>query len=189
MASPIRWDSLSYRIDHQDVFVRLCEGWQVFAEENLGAESCYVDQVLGSPLWSHIRGRETRELYRILLAKVRRTGRPVTLPYRCDSPSTRRSFEMSIEPAGDGAVEFRNRILAVEERDPMELLSADAPRSAAELPVCSLCRKVAVAPDEWLEVEDAVARLQLFDAVRLPRLGETLCKPCRSLAGDSREVA
>lgn len=171
-------DSLWYRIDSEDVFVHLSEGWQTFAEENLGTESCYVDQVLGSRLWSHIRGRETRELYRILLAKVRETGRTISLPYRCDSPSLLRAYEMRIEPAADGIIDFRNRVLAIEQRDPVGLLENDTPRSDAELSVCSICRKIAVSCDEWLEVEEAVVRLRLFDAVRLPRLSNGLCAAC-----------
>jgi hypothetical protein len=52
--------------------------------------------VIGFLLWDFICHPETKQLFHDLLKKVRETGRPVTFPYRCDSPDCRRFMELEI---------------------------------------------------------------------------------------------
>lgn len=162
-----------------DAFDRICytsPEWEEFAADN--AVACLSGSgVIGKPLMEFIVDPETREIYRALLDRVRRDRRPVTLHLRCDSPALRRFLELTISPARGEEVQFMARILRLEPRDPVPLLDAGAPRSADFLTICGWCKRVR-AGAAWLEVEDAVDRLNLFDRSPLPQLSHGICPEC-----------
>ena len=53
--------------------------------------------------------------------------------------------------------------------------------------MCGWCKRVAVPPDRWLEVEEAVAALALFDEPRPPQLTHGVCEECSSRLSDILE--
>ncbi len=163
-----------YRLNDRDEICFANEAYDQFAAANDGM-SCASGAVLHHPLWGFITDRTTRQLYRDILGRVRR-GRPVRFPFRCDSPACRRLMEMDIGGAG-GTVEFRVRTIAEDSRPFQALLAAEAPRSRELLRACSWCKKVHVG-DAWAEVEDAVARLRLFERPVLPAVTHGICEPC-----------
>ena len=115
----------------------------------------------------------------MLLRRVRAELGSVDLPFRCDGPGVRR--EMDIEIAAQSAgrfVRFSARLRHQEQRDrPQPLLSPDVPRSAEILTMCGWCDRFLV-EGEWVEVEEAAARLQLFRRAKLPAIGHGLCPDC-----------
>lgn len=166
---------IRYRVNDRDEIVFVNEAWNGFAERNTGAH-LVSDRVLGQSLWSFVTDRTTRLLYRDVLARVR-SGRSVQFTFRCDSPECRRRLEMTVSREPDGLIEFHIRTLAEEPRPPQALLDPDQTRTETMLRVCGWCKKVK-ANDRWLEVEEAVSALALFDQPRLPAVTHGICEAC-----------
>lgn len=167
---------LSYTIDAADRIVYVSDGWEPFALENGGPELS-SEKVVGRPLWDFITGFAVRDLYRLILKRVR-SGVPVAFEIRCDAPRCRRLLGIRAEPLEGGHVQFRTEVLRVEPRAPVTLLDADIPRGVEVVRICSWCKKVHVPPDSWIEVEEAVERLRLFERHDVPQLSHGICRSC-----------
>ena len=81
-----------------------------------------------------------------------------------------------------------NRVLRIEFREPISLLDTGARRSRKLLSVCSWCKKIRVEQAggpghaaRWLEVEEAIAELGLFEPEILPELSHEVCEDCYRL--------
>jgi hypothetical protein len=48
--------------------------------------------------------------------------------------------------------------------------------------MCSMCKKVKTAENVWLEVEDAIIDLKLFEKKILPQITHGCCQPCYEIA-------
>jgi hypothetical protein len=84
---------------------------------------------------------------------------------------------MEVSGGPGGGVEFRTQVLSEEGREPQPLLERGRPHSEEFVRVCSWCKKVDVG-GRWAEVEEAVARLGLFDRPLLPQLTHGICEDC-----------
>ena len=171
-------ETYSYRVDSDDVIVEVSENWKSFVDYNLGADSCLPEQVIGSSLWSHVRDPETRHLYEIILEKVRSEDKILTFPFRCDSPSERRFLELTVYDEGDGTVHFDSAIIRTEPREAVGWLNPNEKRSDEFLRICSMCKKVAISEEEWVEIEGAMQALRLFEKDLLPQFTHSLCIDC-----------
>ena len=188
-AAPTGSPTCTYWLDTEERITDVDGNWLEFARENEGEESCLPDLILNRPLWAFIHDEETRHLYEIIIEKVRSRGKPVTIPFRCDSPSKRRYLELTIKPLPQGRLEFQTKLLKVESREPVALLREDAPRSSQHVRICSFCKKVALSDSEWVEIEEAVWRLKLFELARLPQLTHGACPGCyQSIMADLRRL-
>lgn len=170
-------ETLSYAIDDQDRLIRVDEGFYRFAEEN-GWQS--AGDALGRSLWDFVAGDDVLRLQRLLLRRVRDGAGPLELPFRCDSPETRR--EMDIRIAADRAgrvVLFSATLRNVEDREePQPLLSARARRGSGDfLPMCAWCDRFLV-EGRWVEVEVAARQLELFRRAEMPPLDHSVCQRC-----------
>ncbi|GAB4400098.1 MAG: hypothetical protein Kow00123_07590 [Anaerolineales bacterium] len=164
-----------YRVNARDEIDFVCDEWDDFAVAN-GGESVLSAQVLGRPIWDFITDLSTQEIYRALIRKAR-SGRSLQFTFRCDAPWRRRFLEMTVVGKEGGAVEFHTRTLLEEERPTPILLDADVGRSDELLRSCGWCKKFLVG-DEWVEVEEAVQRLRLFQRRRLPSITHGICDEC-----------
>jgi hypothetical protein len=171
--------ALSYAIDEQDRLVRVDEGYYRFAAENGWVEAATS---LGRSLWDYVAGEEMRKVQRLLLRRVRDEVGSVELPFRCDGPEVVRRMEIKIAARRGGrAVLFSARLRDEEEREePMPLLDPEAPRGEETLPMCGWCDRFEV-EGEWVEVEEAARRLELFDRPELPALSHGICPECNDL--------
>jgi hypothetical protein len=164
-----------YRLNDEDQIIFVNNAWDEFATANEG-EHLARGHVLRRYLWDFITDSTTQQLYRDVLKRVR-SGRPVRFGFRCDSPDRRRLMEMDILPKENRAIEFRTRTVAEERREPQVLLEVHQNRNDELLRMCSWCKKVDIGGD-WAEVEDAVARLRLFEQAVLPNLTHGICETC-----------
>lgn len=159
--------------------------WVASAAEN-GLPSLTGQFVIGTSLWDYLPEARLRQFYRMLMAKVRRTGLPVTMPFRCDEPGCRRFMEMGIILQAGGALEFRSFLLREEPRPRVELFNPKFPRKGELLTVCAWCKKVKASG--WLEAEDAVRELKFSGQVAMPMIAHGVCPDCertlRRLAED-----
>jgi hypothetical protein len=167
-----------YRIDAHDAIIWVSDNWQMFVVANEGAENTYADQVLGRSLWDFITGMETRHLYQIVIQEARKRQKTVRLLFRCDAPDERRFLRLTINPQADGHLEFQSQILRTERRDSVDLLRRETLRGDTIVTLCSMCKKVKIAPDDWQEIERAINLLHLFETATPPQLSHGLCPAC-----------
>lgn len=175
----------SYRIDAQDRLIRVGEPWQRFAEHNQGPpELSRPEAVIGRSLWDFITGIETRHLYQHLVSRARTGVRLSAIPFRCDSPQERRFLTLDIRLLGGQELEFRSTLVRSERRSALRLLDLQVPRSLQVVRLCSMCKAIALPPDRWLELEEGLQALRIFEEERMPQLTHGLCPPCfqRSMA-------
>lgn len=164
-----------YRIDQNDFLIFFNAGWDLFAEEN-DSSHLIGENICKRSIWGFIHDRETRHLHEALLHKVRSDRTILKLPFRCDSPALRRFMEMDILPLGEGRVEYRCRMIKIEAREPVPVLTGVGGESF--LRMCSWCKKVDVGGNSWFEIEDAIKILGLFLKDTLPGISHTMCEEC-----------
>jgi hypothetical protein len=176
-------DVFRYSIDRNDQIIRVCPGWLAFAEENSWEpDGDLADHVLGRSLWEFIAGPETRHLYEELLRRARKGQTVGPIPFRCDSPVERRYMELRLNPGAGGEVELESTLIRREQRLPVALLEAHRHPGPDLLRICSMCKKLAVNPRLWVEIEDALAHLKPFEEERMPGLTHGLCPHCHRSA-------
>jgi hypothetical protein len=169
-------ETLSYAIDDQDRLIKVDDGYYRFAEENGWKEA---GSSLGRSLWDFVAGQDVRKLQRLLLRRIRDEVRDVELPFRCDGPDFRREMDIRIAAARSGRVVlFSARLRSEEEREePQPLLDPNTPRDTDFLQMCAWCDRFLV-DGEWVEVEVAAKRLELFRRGKLPTLDHGICPQC-----------
>lgn len=165
-----------YRVDPRARIVWTSANWDRFAREN-GAPELAGAAVRGASLWDFVSGPQTRHLYEALFARVEETQGSLRLPFRCDSPNVRRFMELRIAYLSGGELELQARLLREEARPAVRLVDPAASRRGEALVVCSFCKSVRT-PGAWVEVEEAVARLGVFDADTVPPLRYGVCPAC-----------
>jgi hypothetical protein len=170
-------ETLSYAIDDEDRLIRVDDGYYRFAEENGWGDAAAS---LGRSLWDFVAGHEVKTLQRLLLRRVRGGGGHVELPFRCDGPDVVREMDIRIAADSTGRVVlFSARLCSEWEREePQPLLGAASPRDEADfLTMCAWCDRFLV-KGEWVEVEEAARRLELFRRSRMPALDHGICPQC-----------
>lgn len=173
-------ETLSYAIDDQDRLIKVDDGYYRFAEEN-GWDG--AGDSLGRSLWDFVAGHDVKKLQRLLLRRVREGTRGVELPFRCDGPDTTREMDIRIAADSTGRVVlFSARLRSEEPRDePQPLLDAAVARDEADfLTMCAWCDRFLV-DGEWVEVEEAAKRLELFRRRELPTLDHSICPECNGI--------
>lgn len=168
-----------YRIDSSDTITHVDDAWVQFALDN-GDETLTEAAVVGRSLWKYVSGDEVRHLYERLFEQVR-SGREITIPFRCDSPTLRRFHEMQMSSLEDGGIVLECRLLREEPRTsrPTTLLEPGGPRGEELLVMCSWCKKVEDPLDGWLELDRAVEAMDLLARPLLPNISHSICPSCK----------
>ncbi|MBN2337749.1 MAG: hypothetical protein JXP48_04340 [Acidobacteria bacterium] len=180
-------DVLIYSIDGVDTIAGVDANWRSFAEDNCWRSGCGPEEVVGRSLWDFIQDYETRFLYQELFRRLRAGRRCPPLPFRCDSPAEKRFLELSFEPLPEGGIELGSRTVRTERREPVPLLEAGTPRSGESITICSMCKKIRVAEEEWAEIEEGLALLGIFAGDAMPWLSHGLCPACYRSAVESMD--
>jgi hypothetical protein len=169
--------TLSYAIDEEDRLIRVDDGYYRFAEENGWGDA---GASLGRSLWDFVAGHDVRKLQRLLLRRVREGVRDVEIPFRCDGPDVTREMDIRIAADSTGRVVLFSAWLRAEaeREEPQPLFDPDAARDGEDfLPMCAWCDRFLV-EGEWVEVEEAAKRLDLFRRRELPTLDHGICPRC-----------
>ena len=87
-------------------------------------------------------------------------------------------MQLTIAQKKDDLIQFDSELVKEEYRETQNLLETQAARTDEMLLVCSWCKKVKVGEEHWLEIEDAVAELSLFEQETFPRISHGLCPKC-----------
>ena len=75
-------------------------------------------------------------------------------------------------------VEIETRIVQSEKRARQAILRKDARISDSVLTVCSWCAKINTGEGDWLEIEEAIVNLGLFELENLPQISHGMCDSC-----------
>ncbi len=170
-----------YAVDASDRIVSVSQLWLAFAREN-GAPELSEQAVIGRSLWDFIAGDETTRLYRAIFQRVRSTTPRVVVPFRCDSPTLRRHMRLEIHRGPDDGIRLDGVLEQVELTEQLNVLDPIFPRSDNLLTMCSCCKRAMIEPVGWLEIEQAAARLHLFEQDQAPRIRQTICPACQATA-------
>ncbi len=169
---------IEYWIDGNDVFTTVGQDWDQFATDNgapgLGPSSS------GRTLWTYFDRDDVRDLWKLLVARVRADHKQVRVPLRCDAAHARRWFELTVTPKADTGVHFRCELTFEEPREPVLLLDTDRrPNTDAEpVVVCSWCGR-GRSGSTWLDIEELVHSERLLEQTSLPPISHGICNPCR----------
>ncbi len=173
---------VDYAIDADDRVLRVGRGWSRFARAN-GAPELAARIVLGRSLWDFVAGDATQRLYARIFDRVRQSAEGVEVPFRCDSPEYARWMRLAISPEAEGGVALRSRLVREGYRVFAPILGKAPTAPGRPLPMCSFCRRCWI-ESHWLAVEDALARLDLLDAEKMPEVQHRVCRRCAGIVGD-----
>ena len=168
---------LAYRVDPDARITFVNDRWDDFARDN-GAPELAGGTVVGRIMREFISDAETWHLYGLLTRHAQRVSRPVTLRFRCDAPHEQRFMQMRIEALDDRQIEIRSRPLEIRPRLALAVLMPGTRRDSARvLRICSWCNR-GEADHQWMEIDQVVTALALFEGRPLPRLSHGVCGDC-----------
>lgn len=137
---------------------------------------------VGGNFLQAISDMSLRELFRMIIARVRETGQSMIFSLRCDTAELKRLSYVRVglhQTAAGSRVEVVNGTLQeTKHRIRLTLLDDEVPRGPEILMICSWCKQVKLAGGRWVEVEEAMQELQLFEQRVLPRLSHGMCPTC-----------
>lgn len=170
-----------HQIEADDTLSWVNDAWLDFARQN-HALHLTRETVLEQSLWDFITEATTQHFYKIIVGRVRNLRRVLELRYRCDSPAKRRYMRMEVRPLDQGRIQFCNWILREEIRPALELLASPAQTGGSLVVMCSWCKKVQEpAALQWLETEEAVNHLNLFQCTVPPQITHGICPECEKM--------
>ena len=164
---------LSFGINARAEIVALGDDWEKHADQGAPSRAA----IIGRVLWDFFADPTTKELYARLVNRLP-TGGSVSVPYRCDTPSRRRWFVMTIVRQGTDRVEFTSRLMREENRAPVALFEFARARDERMVRMCSWCQRIAAPDDGWLAVEEAIAVSRLLERETMPRITHGICPDC-----------
>jgi hypothetical protein len=141
-------------LDDRDRIVEVCQTWNRFARANDG-DGCLDHEIVNRNIREFIRGEATLMLLDTLIMQVRRLGKQLERPYRCDSPHMKRFMEMRIDRDGE-RVRFVHRVVRTEPVAVPVRFGFDRRGSMNRIVRCSMCNRVQV-HCAWMEADDACA--------------------------------
>jgi hypothetical protein len=166
-----------YYLDEADVVVCVDHWWLAFAKEN-NAAGLNESSVIGKVVWEFISDEPTRTLYKEIHDHVRSSGNPITVPFRCDSPTLKRYMQLSICKHVDGQLLYESALIRALPQRRLAVLGSTQKRSNAFLTMCSFCKRSLIEPSGWLEMENISLKLRMYDKQTVPELRYTVCPEC-----------
>lgn len=166
-----------YTLDAADRITYVSPDWLAFAADN-EAQHLKEPDVLGSLIWDHVSDAECRQIYQALFAKVRESGKPLTVPFRCDSPTLKRFMQLTIAAVAAKALDLRGELIREEPRPYQALLDPTVGRSDKWITVCSWCKRIQDPSGAWCDVDDAVRELHLLELPKMPNITHGMCREC-----------
>jgi hypothetical protein len=172
---------LEYSIDDKNIFKSIePQTWMEFALANNTPELT-PDSVRGKMIWDYINGGDSRQIYNTLFKRIRREKQTIKFPYRCDSADIRRFMTMEMRPGENNSIAFKSSVMKIEKRTPISLLDIASSRTEDIIIICSWCKDIWVYDIGWINIEEGVRRLGIFDSIAQPRLTHSVCVNCQKL--------
>jgi hypothetical protein len=167
-----------YLINRENMIESVNDGWCSFAKQNGDNGLIINETVLQRDISSFIACGKCRELYGMLIESVRANRKAINFSFRCDSPEKRRYMHMEMVSLKQGKIEFTSYLEREEDRRPVALLELFAERSEEIVMICSWCKRIRAKDETWLDAEEAVEKMSLFNRPQLPKLSHGICPAC-----------
>ena len=169
---------VEYWIDANDVVIDVGQSWVDFARDNDAPELAVLPS--DRALWTYFDSDDVRDLWRLLVERVRRFQTGVEVPLRCDAPEARRWFDMTITPETNDRVRFRCALVFEEARPPVSLLDLHSERDVdlQPVPLCGWCGR-GQHGSRWLDIEELVQVAHLLERTSMPPISHGICASCR----------
>ncbi|ATX82724.1 hypothetical protein Ga0123462_1882 [Mariprofundus ferrinatatus] len=170
-------DVFELTIDKNNIIKHVNDAWLDFAN-SCNSLLANKSKVLDKPLFTFIDGEMVKNLYLNILLRVRSSEKAFVYKFRCDSPSVRRLLEMKISPLDKQDILFTSCIIKSEHREPVSMLDCSLPRNNEVVFICSICKKIELDCHEWIEIEEALSKDDLFCRDGIPQIANGLCPDC-----------
>jgi hypothetical protein len=167
-----------YEIDEQNCIAAVNPAW--FDEAQTSHDRRLQEAgIVGQDLWSLIHEPTTRHLYETIIATARARGKSVGFGFRCDTPGERRLLHMEVVPQAGDHVAFEVSLVESQPRPSVDLLRVDRAQSDELIRMCSWCKRLPLDDESWVEVEEALETLRVFDVPGpLPAITHGICPEC-----------
>lgn len=172
-----------YVIDGSDRLHTFNSGWNSFAIENNAGE-LVEENITGMSIWDFIFGPEVTSVYQHLIKQARMKDISIEFHYRCDSPGEIRHMKMELSPEQNQFITFISSMVDVHKRPYLPLLDSTRPRTNSCIDVCAWCLKVRH-KNAWIEMEEAVGEMSLYQSVAMPLLSHMICDSCYQTIQDT----
>ena len=96
-------------------------------------------------------------------------------------------MRLTIAEDGAGELLYESVLERVEPRSYLAALDSKQSRSNCVLTMCSCCKRALLESVGWLELEDVVMRLRVFDLPEVPDLRYSVCPKCGQIMQNSTE--
>ena len=151
-----------YTVNAHDVITAVSPNWLAFAQEN-GVAGPYGTGRAGTvPLALYRRFPNHPPLSsRASTRSHERPSNHAAISLRLAGGAAYMRLEISCKP--QGSIQFEGLLERVEPTEWFKGVDSHAPRSRDSLTLCSFCKRALVEPRGWLEIEDAISRLHLFE--------------------------
>lgn len=168
---------ITYHLDHTGQITYLSDDWD---SEAIAGEigNLKATDIIHRSIFDFIADGDCLRIYKILIDRVQQDNLTLKFPYRCDAPQLRRYMEMEVFPTEAGTTGFKSCTLREEPRDPVILLDDSVQKSDQFVTICSWCMKIKTGDQQWLEAEQAIRHLGLFEQAPTPQLTHGICPAC-----------
>jgi hypothetical protein len=167
-----------YTLDENNCFLDYDQNFLKFAYENDWSSPTKPEHLIGTSIFDEIDGIETKYLYQLLFEKCREGKSIGPITFRCDAPSKRRFCELWLDPLPKDHINVISKVIREEKRDTVREFMHNIEKSDKFIRMCSMCKKVDVGDDKWVEVEEAIKILKYFENENQFQITHSLCKPC-----------
>ncbi len=159
-----------YSLNHADVVDEIGGDW---ASEDADQRS-WSGQVVGTKLWKHINGQETKSYLNAIFFAVRQSKEVIILPYRCDSLLKPKHCLMAVIPQQNGGLTIDHIDGPVLTH--VQVASQTSKYDAHSTKRCSICCAFKIG-SEWIDPHT------LPNPVDFPK-GLGVCPACKSVASN-----
>jgi len=175
--------AVRYRIDRRDCLDAFNDAWSAFADAN-GGGSLDPARIRGRRLWDFVSDETTIHLYQVMVRRLRLGGRTIRFRFRCDAPDRRRLLAMEMALVESEGVQFTVAPVIEEVRPPVALTDASHAARDGLVVACAWCNRVRLGVDRWVEIEEAVHALELFEGTHVAAVSHGMCPACYSAVAE-----
>ena len=164
-----------YWLNRSDILVKANDAWFAFYSENVSGGS--ARKFIGHSFLDWIDGYEVQALFASLLIRARAGNVVADLPFRCDSPDTKRLLSMKLDLEDDNRVRFTTHLLESKSRPAIRWTTNQL------VTMCGWCNRIAIGNEEemssWHQLDDAIKSMQLLEGEKAPNLTHGICPECK----------
>ncbi len=173
-----------YTLGAADQLTTVNGAWLDFAADNHGA-GLRPGAIIGRSIWDFIADGSTIAIYRRVFQRVRSGAGAAAFTFRCDAPAVRRLLQMHISRAASGELVLATDLVVATPRASVALLEPGRATLGTLVRMCAWCQRMPGADGQWLEVEAALAAMDVFGGDTLPRISHGMCDDCSRVMNDA----